>query len=202
MAAKRKHKPIHPGEVLRHDFLEPMGLEVRRAQLAGQSRRAGRSGCGACGLEELDGHAQVAVMPLLGRSVEDVSEIVGARGHTPAGNQNQHEPDQLCFHGLPRPMLLICPPLSLSAPGRSRTATHILCHLIVATKRMPCCADSKRQAVAAATQQALRPITSRDAGKPCRGVPHNPLRPGAADHEVPPLLAREGWEGVCHHPAS
>lgn len=26
----RKHKPIHAGEVLRHDFLEPMGLSVYR----------------------------------------------------------------------------------------------------------------------------------------------------------------------------
>ncbi|MHB1155652.1 MAG: HigA family addiction module antitoxin [Phycisphaerales bacterium] len=26
----RKHKPIHPGEVLKHDFLEPMGLSVYR----------------------------------------------------------------------------------------------------------------------------------------------------------------------------
>lgn len=23
----RKHKPIHPGQVLKHDFLEPMGLQ-------------------------------------------------------------------------------------------------------------------------------------------------------------------------------
>ena len=26
----RKHKPVHPGEVLRLDFLEPMGLSVYR----------------------------------------------------------------------------------------------------------------------------------------------------------------------------
>lgn len=25
-----KHKPIHPGEVLRHDFLEPMGITAYR----------------------------------------------------------------------------------------------------------------------------------------------------------------------------
>ena len=25
-----KHKPIHPGEVLRYDFLEPMGISVYR----------------------------------------------------------------------------------------------------------------------------------------------------------------------------
>jgi antitoxin HigA-1 len=28
--ARRKHKPIHPGEVLQHDFLEPMGVSVYR----------------------------------------------------------------------------------------------------------------------------------------------------------------------------
>ena len=28
--ATRKHKPIHPGEVLRFDFLEPMGISVYR----------------------------------------------------------------------------------------------------------------------------------------------------------------------------
>lgn len=27
---KRKHKPIHPGEVLKHDFLEPMGITAYR----------------------------------------------------------------------------------------------------------------------------------------------------------------------------
>jgi antitoxin HigA-1 len=26
----RKHKPIHPGEVLKHDFLEPLGLSAYR----------------------------------------------------------------------------------------------------------------------------------------------------------------------------
>ena len=29
--AARKHKPIHPGEVLLHDFLEPMGITAYRA---------------------------------------------------------------------------------------------------------------------------------------------------------------------------
>lgn len=26
----KKHKPVHPGEVLRHDFLEPMGVSAYR----------------------------------------------------------------------------------------------------------------------------------------------------------------------------
>lgn len=29
-----KHKPIHPGEVLRHDFLEPMGVSAYRLSQA------------------------------------------------------------------------------------------------------------------------------------------------------------------------
>jgi antitoxin HigA-1 len=28
--ATRRHRPIHPGEVLRHDFLVPLGLSVYR----------------------------------------------------------------------------------------------------------------------------------------------------------------------------
>jgi antitoxin HigA-1 len=28
--ARRKQKPIHPGEVLKHDFLDPMGLSAYR----------------------------------------------------------------------------------------------------------------------------------------------------------------------------
>lgn len=28
--AKTKHKPIHPGEVLKHDFLDPMGMTAYR----------------------------------------------------------------------------------------------------------------------------------------------------------------------------
>lgn len=35
---RRKHKPVHPGEVLWHDFLEPMGITVYRlAQETGVS---------------------------------------------------------------------------------------------------------------------------------------------------------------------
>ncbi len=26
----RKHKPVHPGEVLRHDFMEPLGITAYR----------------------------------------------------------------------------------------------------------------------------------------------------------------------------
>ena len=28
--ATHKHKPVHPGEVLKHDFLEPMGITAYR----------------------------------------------------------------------------------------------------------------------------------------------------------------------------
>ena len=34
MTTKRKHKPIHPGEVLRFDFLEPMGVTAYRLSKA------------------------------------------------------------------------------------------------------------------------------------------------------------------------
>lgn len=30
MAKTTKHKPIHPGEVLRHDFMEPLGISAYR----------------------------------------------------------------------------------------------------------------------------------------------------------------------------
>ena len=30
MATKKKHAPIHPGEVLKHDFLEPLGITAYR----------------------------------------------------------------------------------------------------------------------------------------------------------------------------
>lgn len=36
--ASHKHQPIHPGEVLRHDFLEPLGITAYRlAQATGIS---------------------------------------------------------------------------------------------------------------------------------------------------------------------
>jgi addiction module HigA family antidote len=34
MTTPRKHKPIHPGEVLRFDFLEPMGVSAYRLSKA------------------------------------------------------------------------------------------------------------------------------------------------------------------------